>query len=514
MLDELKDSLDGIDFYEESETDQAAKYNGNGGDATGDALVIDSCGGEYETPVVSVTNGTFTSAKGSAVASYAAEGQKAIAGFVSGGVFSSAVAEDLCAEGFGPTDNGNGTYGVHQHVAGEPVVENNVAPDCDTEGSYDNVVYCTVCGEELSRTTVTVPATGEHVDSNDDGLCDNCGEQVGCTHTAAGAVIENIVNGTMETKPQYDSVVYCTDCGHEVSRETIVLNDNVFAGMTMALNDSLEVKFVVYNSLVPEGAYAVIRRTYSDGTADDIVTMGQDKWVVYTSAMDAFAYNNLAACHMIDMFYVTLYNAEGEIIGVYTDSMRDYAMRKLVENEMKGNEKGKTLFVDMLNYGAAAQTRFNYATNDLANNRLTETQQGYATPEQIGSDNRVLGVGCMGTTLSLESRIELNFVFEKQVVTQDMYAIVTYTTVKGETVSVRIEGSEFVEYTASSWRVTLGMPLVEGMQMVSCTIYSGDTVITSAQDSMEGYLARKYDSGAIMAATWKFIQSASAFFAK
>jgi len=30
---------------------------------------------------------------------------------------------------------------------------------------------------------------------------------------------------------------------------------------------------------------------------------------------------------------------------------------------------------------------------------------------------------------------------------------------------------------------------------------------------MEGYLTRKYDSGAIMAATWKFIQSASAFFA-
>ena len=420
----------------------------------------------------------------------------------------------------------NGCGEEHDH---EGYWESGAAkdPTC-TEAGWEAYV-CTVCGKGRQD---PVPATGHaltYVKAKDPTCteaghkayeyCNNCDyttyEEVPATgHTAGEPVVENIVNGTANAKPQYDSVVYCTDCGHELSRETIVLNDNVFAGMTMALNDSLEVKFVVYNSLVPEGAYAVIRRTYSDGTADDIVTMGQDKWVVYTSAMDAFAYNNLAACHMIDMFYVTLYNAEGEIIGVYTDSMRDYAMRKLVENEMKGNEKGKTLFVDMLNYGAAAQTRFNYATNDLANNRLTETQQGYATPEQIGSDNRVLGTGCMGTTLSLESRIELNFVFEKAVVTQDMYAIVTYTTVKGETVSVRIEGSEFVEYTASSWRVTLGMPLVEGMQMVSCTIYSGDTVITSAQDSMEGYLARKYDSGAIMAATWKFIQSASAFFAK
>ena len=40
------------------------------------------------------------------------------------------------------------------------VVENNVDPTCTATGSYDNVVYCTVCGAELSRTTVTVDATG------------------------------------------------------------------------------------------------------------------------------------------------------------------------------------------------------------------------------------------------------------------------------------------------------------------------------------------------------------------
>lgn len=46
------------------------------------------------------------------------------------------------------------------HTAGTPVVENNVAPDCDTAGSYDNVVYCTVCDAEISRTPVTVDALG------------------------------------------------------------------------------------------------------------------------------------------------------------------------------------------------------------------------------------------------------------------------------------------------------------------------------------------------------------------
>ena len=43
------------------------------------------------------------------------------------------------------------------HTAGEPVKENEVAPTYESEGSYEEVVYCSVCGEELSRQTVVVP---------------------------------------------------------------------------------------------------------------------------------------------------------------------------------------------------------------------------------------------------------------------------------------------------------------------------------------------------------------------
>ncbi len=46
------------------------------------------------------------------------------------------------------------------HNAGTAVVENNVAPDCVNDGSYDNVTYCTVCKAETSRETVVVKAPG------------------------------------------------------------------------------------------------------------------------------------------------------------------------------------------------------------------------------------------------------------------------------------------------------------------------------------------------------------------
>ena len=48
----------------------------------------------------------------------------------------------------------------HVHTESEIKVENSVAPDCVNPGSYDNVIYCTTCGEEISRQTVTVSALG------------------------------------------------------------------------------------------------------------------------------------------------------------------------------------------------------------------------------------------------------------------------------------------------------------------------------------------------------------------
>ena len=46
------------------------------------------------------------------------------------------------------------------HTEGEAVIENKVSGDCENGGSYDSVVYCTVCDEELSRDTFTTEALG------------------------------------------------------------------------------------------------------------------------------------------------------------------------------------------------------------------------------------------------------------------------------------------------------------------------------------------------------------------
>ena len=88
------------------------------------------------------------------------------------------------------------------HTEAEAVKENEVAATCIDDGSYDMVVYCSVCGAELSRETTTVDALG---------------------HTPAEAVKENEVAATCIDDGSYDMVVYCSVCGEELDRESFVI---------------------------------------------------------------------------------------------------------------------------------------------------------------------------------------------------------------------------------------------------------------------------------------------------
>lgn len=59
------------------------------------------------------------------------------------------------------------------HMAGEPVQENVKAATCTLSGSYDSVVYCQICEEEISRETCLMPALG-HTLQTVPGRSANC----------------------------------------------------------------------------------------------------------------------------------------------------------------------------------------------------------------------------------------------------------------------------------------------------------------------------------------------------
>ena len=137
-----------------------------------------------------------------------------------------------------------------EHQAGETKVENNVAATCTSAGSYDNVVYCTKCGELMSKETITVDKLG---------------------HTPEAAVEENVVAATCESAGSYDLVVYCSVCKAEISRttETVAAKGHVDANGDLACDNNCGKSFYV---LTLDGATANVASTstvanaYAQGT--------------------------------------------------------------------------------------------------------------------------------------------------------------------------------------------------------------------------------------------------------
>ncbi len=131
----------------------------------------------------------------------------------------------------------------HHHSPSEPKKENIKAATCTVNGSYDEVIYCLVCSEELERQTKEIiapghtpgkatrenvlPATCTANGSYDEIVkCTVCSKELSrerktlkkLEHAPKAAVKENIVPATFSKKGSYDSVVYCLVCKRELSR--------------------------------------------------------------------------------------------------------------------------------------------------------------------------------------------------------------------------------------------------------------------------------------------------------
>ena len=95
------------------------------------------------------------------------------------------------------------------HTPSAPVRGNETPASCTSEGSYDEVVYCTVCDTEISRTPHTV-AKLAHTPS--------APVVAKLAHTPSAPVRENETPASCTSEGSYDEVVYCSVCDTEISR--------------------------------------------------------------------------------------------------------------------------------------------------------------------------------------------------------------------------------------------------------------------------------------------------------
>ena len=104
---------------------------------------------------------------------------------------------------------------IVDHQAAEAVVENEVAATCTTDGSYDVVVFCAVCGTELSRETTTTASLGH---SWDDGVVtkEPTATETGVktyTCTVCGETKTEEIPATGEPEHVHTGDVFCEECG-------------------------------------------------------------------------------------------------------------------------------------------------------------------------------------------------------------------------------------------------------------------------------------------------------------
>lgn len=274
-------------------------------------------------------------------------------------------------------------------------------------------------------------------------------------------------------------------------------------GANITMGNTLDMNFYVDQSnFNGSGYYAVL-----DGPDRKTVPMAE--WGD-NNGYYQFTYDGLAAKQMSDEIAVTVYDAQdNQVSEVWTDSMRSYVMRIL---DKQTEPAAKSLLVDMLYYGAAAQTNFEYNTADLANNQLTAAQQEYATQEiKTCTDGCVKGDNYYGTNFDLKNQISMNLYFVN--VTNDMSAKIEFTDHYGKQHTVTVPGSEFSDNGNCKVINVDEIVAADGRQNVTCTVYDADgtTVIASVTDSLESYVARMYEDYPWLGEIMKFSDAAYAY---
>ncbi|MBP3250614.1 MAG: hypothetical protein J6M48_09730, partial [Ruminococcus sp.] len=200
-----------------------------------------------------------------------------------------------------------------------------------------------------------------------------------------------------ETKPFYSektstAAVEALEGGQYIDQETDPNNGLEISGHmdltfshNVSISNNLGIMYYVSTADL-EGfenvRLVLMKEKYTDNGTEYVTSVMKNYFIEDSGYGEeyAFEYKNIAAKEMNSNVYAVLFaEKDGKTYISQTDeySISKYAYNKL--NKSSTKKDLKVLLVDMLNYGAAAQTYFSYNTEALANGQLTSAQKALAT---------------------------------------------------------------------------------------------------------------------------------------
>ncbi len=216
-----------------------------------------------------------------------------------------------------------------------------------------------------------------------------------------------------------------------------------------------------------------------------------------------FTFYNIAPNQMDEILSATLYAAYGSKAyegATLEYSVATYCYRMLGNSSVVNNAayaELRTLLVDLLHYGAAAQEFTGY-TGEKVNERLTETQLAWGTSADPTLENKTVTnyatvanptATWASVSLVLEDAVTMRFKFT----TADIDGLTVKITSDTNTEGWSIESGDFL-YEESTGRYYVDFGGLHAGQMRECvyvTVYNGDTAISNTlRYSVESYAYR------------------------
>lgn len=251
--------------------------------------------------------------------------------------------------------------------------ETVVLPTCDAPGKITYV--CKYCSDEYE--TALAQLDGSALQSalvKAKNMIDSKAQY--------SSMIEDVETLYNTYSSAYHDYYYQDDVDNAATKllSAISLTENfVIKTISLSLASSITMNFKVLKTAVADFENPYVQFTRNGNT----VTVSE-----YTEQGDylVFAYKDIAPQAMNDTVTAVLKATHNTI--EYSSSPLEYSVSKYAYtmlDKCSGDQYAKlrTLLVDLLNYGAEAQSYQNYKTDDLVNSKLTDTQKAWASTQKL-----------------------------------------------------------------------------------------------------------------------------------